>query len=226
MRANRRHHLVVAAASVVLLGSAALAWGAGAEPDEGDPPAGSVTLQATPGSVPEGGGEIELLAIVRDLRGRPLPNVKVNFLARIGTLASGGRLVTTGADGSAADRLTVTAAELTAVGNNSFQLAAAVGSGSTEPRTANLSVGIQRAPVASFHYSAGGLLVAFVDGSAGRVTSRRWDFGDGAVSTRQSPAHVFAEPGFYAVTLRAENAVGEDEVTKLVRVGREPDEVE
>ncbi|MYF97223.1 MAG: PKD domain-containing protein, partial [Holophagales bacterium] len=51
------------------------------------------------------------------------------------------------------------------------------------------------------------------------VTSRQWDFGDGATSTRQSPAHTFPEPGYYAVTLRAGNSVGSDEVTRLIWVG-------
>ena len=224
MTTTRRVHLVVVAvtASVMLLGfglgSAALAQSSEEQPIQGGNAAGSVTLQATPGSVPESGGEIELLAIVRDRYGRPLENTKVNFLAMTGTLVSGGRLVATGADGGVTDRLTVTAAELAALEENSFQLAVAVGSGSVEPRTENVGVRIQRAPVAAFRHDAGGLMAAFDDVSGGRVTDRQWDFGDGATSTRQSPAHTFTEPGYYAVTLRAANSVGSDEVTKLIWV--------
>ncbi len=197
------------------LGSAALAQSSEEQPAQRERPAGSVTVQATPSSVPESGGEIELLAIVRDDR---VENAKVNFLATTGTLVSGGRLVATGADGGVADRLTLTAAELAAVGENSFQLAVAVGSGGAALWTANTGVRIQRAPVAAFRHDAGGLMVAFDDVSEGRVTDWLWDFGDGATSTRQSPAHAFTEPGFYAVTLRAANSVGSDEVTKLIWV--------
>ena len=214
MTVTRRVHLVVVATACTAL------VGFGFEPAalaEG-PAAGSVTVQATPSSVPESGGEIELLAIVRDDRGRPLENAKVNFLATTGTLVSGGRLVTTGGNGGATDRLTLTAAELAAVGEDSFQLAVAVGSDGVALRTANAGVRIQRAPQAGFRHDAGGLMVAFDDVSEGRVTDWLWDFGDGATSTRQSPAHTFTEPGFYAVTLRTANSVGSDEVTRLIWV--------
>ena len=214
MTANRRTHLVlVATAYAVLLGfcfgPALLAEG---------PEAGSVTIQVTPSSVPESGGELGLLAIVRDTQGRPLPNAKVNFVAETGTLGSGGRLVTTGTDGEAVDRLIVTAAELATLSENNFRLAAAVGSGVRGLVTENVGVRIQLAPEAGFRHGAGGLVVAFDDVSEGHVTGWLWDFGDGATSTRQSPAHTFAEAGPYAVTLRVANSAGSDEVTRLVWV--------
>ncbi len=215
MIGTRRIHLVlVAIVGAVLpcvVAAPVLAQGAEAA-------AGSVTLQVTPSSVPEGGGEVELFALVRDDRGRPLENARLNFLTQTGSLGSGGRLLTTGPDGGGTDRLTVTAAELAAVEENRFWLAAAVGSGGRQLVTEDVAVRIQRQPEASFKYSPGGLLVAFRDVSAGQVTSRQWDFGDGTTSTRQSPAHTFAEPGHYAVTLRVGNSVGTDEVTRLVRV--------
>lgn len=221
MIGTRRIHLVLTGMVYVALmglcfGPAALA----ASPEAGERPAeaGSVTVQVTPSSVPEGGGEVELFALVRDDRGRPLGNARLNFLTQTGSLGSGGRLLTTGPDGGVTDRLTVTAAELAAVEENRFWLAAAVGSGGRQLVTEDVAVRIQRQPDASFKYSPGGLLVAFRDVSAGQVTSRQWDFGDGTTSTRQSPAHTFAEPGHYAVTLRVGNSVGTDEVTRLVRV--------
>ncbi|MEM6263956.1 MAG: gliding motility-associated C-terminal domain-containing protein [Bacteroidota bacterium] len=39
-------------------------------------------------------------------------------------------------------------------------------------------------------------------------TLYQWDFGDGGISTEQSPTHVFQEPGMYAVTLTVDNFVG------------------
>ena len=223
MNTTRRIHLVVALLLGFGLATAALAQDAGEPSARHGRPAGSVTIQAGPSSVPETGGEVELFALVRDDRGRPLENAKVNFLTETGTLGSGGRLLTTGADGGVSDRLTVTAAELAAVQENRFRVTAAVGSGGRELVTQNAGIRIQRSPEAAFKYSPGGLLVAFRDTSAGQVTSRLWDFGDGTTSTARSPSHTFAEPGYYAVTLRAANLVGSDEVTRLVRIGRGPD---
>lgn len=221
MIARRRIHVVLTATVWVALigicfGPAVLA----VSPEVEQPPAaaGSVTLQVTPSSVPESGGEVELLAIVRDNRGRPLENAKVNFLTETGTLESGGRLVVAGDGGAATDRLTLTESELAAVEENSFRLAVAVGSRGGSLVTSNVGVGIQRRPQAAFRLAPGDLIVAFDDESTGLVTSWSWDFGDGTTSTRQSPSHTFPEPGHYAVTLRVGNPVGSDEVTRLVRV--------
>jgi PKD repeat protein len=38
-------------------------------------------------------------------------------------------------------------------------------------------------------------LVAFKDESVGKITSWRWDFGDGETSTEQSPQHIYKQPG-------------------------------
>lgn len=224
MLTTRRIHVVVAAMTVaaIFLGPAGFAQSAEEQSTQDRRPAGSVTIQVTPSSVPENGGEVEVFALVRDDRGRPLENAQVNFITETGTLGSGGRLVTTGADGGVADRLTVTAAELAAVEENRFWLQSAVGSGGRQLVTRDVSVRIQRLPEAAFKYSPGGLQVVFRDTSLGQVTSRQWDFGDGATSARQSPAHTFPEPGYYAVTLRAGNSVGSDEVTRLVWVGPGP----
>lgn len=235
MMTIRRIHLVVAAmaASVILPGPAAVVPTAEAQSAESGRPAGSVTVQVTPSSVPESGGEVELYAIVRDDRGRPLAGAHVNFLTETGTLGSRGRLAATGADGGVADRLMVTEAELAAVEENTFRLAAAVGAdgrdserapeGREDLRTANVGIRILRAPKANFGHAAGGRMVVFNDLSRGFVTDRLWTFGDGATSTRHSPSHTFAEPGWHAVTLRAGNSVGADEVTRLVWIGRDPD---
>lgn len=223
MLATRRIRVVVVTLLLAFgFTTAALAQSAEEQSGQYRRPAGSVTIQVTPSSVPENGGEVEVFAIVRDDRGRPLENAKLNFITETGTLGSGGRLVTTGADGGVTDRLTVTAAELAAVEENRFWLQAAVGSGGRQLVTKDVSIRIQRVPEAAFKYSPGGLQVVFRDVSVGQVTSRQWDFGDGATSTRQSPAHTFPEPGYYAVTLRAANSVGADEVTRLVWVGRGP----
>ena len=69
--------------------------------------ASTVSLQATPSSIPETGGRVTLLAVVRDDKGQPLQGATVNFTTTIGQLASGGSLTTTNADGQATDELIV-----------------------------------------------------------------------------------------------------------------------
>ncbi len=44
-------------------------------------------------------------------------------------------------------------------------------------------------------------LVAFKDQSVGRITTWKWDFGDGSGSTEQHPLHQYAKPGAYVVIL-------------------------
>jgi hypothetical protein len=58
------------------------------------------------------------------------------------------------------------------------------------------------------------LVVAFTDQSTGFPTSWAWDFGDGASSTSANPAHTFASPGSYTVSLTATNANGSDGESK------------
>ncbi|MFA5407898.1 MAG: PKD domain-containing protein, partial [Bacilli bacterium] len=54
------------------------------------------------------------------------------------------------------------------------------------------------------------LAVQFTDTSTGNVTGWAWTFGDGQTSTDQSPAHTYASPGLYTVTLNASNPYGYD----------------
>lgn len=178
----------------------------------------SVTVQVTPNRLPETGGEADLLAIVRDDRGQPMDKAEVNFRADIGTLDSGGGLISTGPDGTATDRLHVTPGDFDAVSGDSFQVGADVGSGDGKLVTTNVEVQIQRLPRADFTFSTRNLLVTFEDTTDGRTTTWLWDFGDSNTSTRQNPTHTYAAPGTYAVTFRATNSLGSDEVTKFVQV--------
>ena len=60
----------------------------------------------------------------------------------------------------------------------------------------------------------------FTDQSAGGPTSWAWDFGDGATSNVASPAHTYAAPGTYTVSLHVANSKGSDTstMTDLVTV--------
>jgi PKD repeat protein len=51
-------------------------------------------------------------------------------------------------------------------------------------------------------------LVAFKDLSYGKITSWKWDFGDGSSSAEQHPVHTYAKGGEYIVTLSVEGPEG------------------
>jgi hypothetical protein len=58
-------------------------------------------------------------------------------------------------------------------------------------------------------------LVAFKNLSVGRVTSWKWDFGDGATSTEQHPLHAYEKPGNYVVVLDIEGPDGSSRRSKV-----------
>jgi hypothetical protein len=58
-------------------------------------------------------------------------------------------------------------------------------------------------------------LVAFKDLSEGKITSWKWDFGDGETSTEQSPQHAYKEAGKYVVTLWIEGPAGKSRHAKV-----------
>ena len=64
------------------------------------------------------------------------------------------------------------------------------------------------------------LTVQFTDLSK-NVTGWKWDFGDGASSTEQNPAHIYSTAGTYTVSLKASNADGtnskQDTITASVQ---------
>ncbi|MDM8551194.1 PKD domain-containing protein [Desulfobacterales bacterium HSG2] len=60
--------------------------------------------------------------------------------------------------------------------------------------------------------------VKFFDRSAGFVTSRLWEFGDGKSSTEKNPEHTYSEAGGYSVTLTVENSAGSSSKTKYIEI--------
>lgn len=58
-------------------------------------------------------------------------------------------------------------------------------------------------------------LVAFQDLSDGKITSWKWDFGDGTTSTEQHPFHTYEKAGKYIVTLFIEGPDGESRRAKV-----------
>ena len=92
---------------------------------------------------------------------------------------------------------------------------------SAHSNTANAT--IAAAPVASFSMTpqsgtAGVTMFTFYDESTGGVTSRVWDFGDGAGSGALVANHVYAAPGLYTVTLTVNGAGKSSSTSKTVSV--------
>jgi len=58
-------------------------------------------------------------------------------------------------------------------------------------------------------------LVAFQDESVGRITSWKWDFGDGTSSIEQHPLHSYAKAGQYIVALYIEGPAGQSRMSKI-----------
>ncbi len=58
-------------------------------------------------------------------------------------------------------------------------------------------------------------LVAFQDLSEGKITSWKWDFGDGTTSTEQYPFHTYEKAGMYIVTLYIEGPDGKSRRAKV-----------
>jgi hypothetical protein len=58
-------------------------------------------------------------------------------------------------------------------------------------------------------------LVVFQDESTGKITSWKWDFGDGELSNKQHPHHIYKEPGKYVVVLWVEGPEGKSRCSKV-----------
>ncbi len=180
--------------------------------------AASIRLQVSPSSIPESGGTLELLALVRDDQGQPLPEASVNFAAQVGVLASGGGFLLSDENGQVTDELTVTEADLQVIGTDTFSVTAEVG-GSVGIQTDVFAVAIQRAPRAFFTYQRVDNTVSFTDTSTGGPTSWQWSFGDATPnSSQRNPVHVFPGSGNYTVTLTVTNAIGSDTASSIVQI--------
>jgi PKD repeat protein len=71
---------------------------------------------------------------------------------------------------------------------------------------------------AQFSYFVDTNNVSFTSISEGDITDYFWDFGDGTYSFDESPVHVFAEQGYFEVTLTTYSSISKciDEISKVI----------
>jgi PKD repeat protein len=58
-------------------------------------------------------------------------------------------------------------------------------------------------------------VVAFRDETTGKVTTWKWNFGDGTSSAEQNPVHQYGKSGDYTVTLEVEGPEGKSSREKI-----------
>lgn len=181
--------------------------------------ASTIAVTTSSAAIPETGGDLSIVAIVRDGQGQPLEGALVNFGTDIGSLSSQGSLVETNALGEARDTLSASEGDLGVNPDDDFLVRGSVGGPSGDLITDEATITIQRLPRPDFSFSRSGLTVFFMDTSTGRPTSWRWDFGDGSFDTNQNPSHTFMPSATaYRVTLTATNALGSRSTTQPVLV--------
>jgi PKD repeat protein len=71
-------------------------------------------------------------------------------------------------------------------------------------------------PKSAFTFKTNGLQATFADASTGSPASWLWNFGDGAQSTQQNPAHTYLSFGNYTVTLQVTNSAGSNSSSQIV----------
>ncbi|NOT29954.1 MAG: PKD domain-containing protein, partial [Planctomycetes bacterium] len=112
-------------------------------------------------------------------------------------------------------------------GTYSVSLVASGPAGTDEELRIDLVVVAEPPPTAGFGVATSTgfapLNVQFTDESFGLITARSWTFGDGAVSNETNPAHVYALPGTYDVTLVVGGPGGVDDQGHVVGAGQRVD---
>jgi adhesin/invasin len=106
----------------------------------------SLSLQASPSTVGSSGGVIDLVAVVRDDQGQALPGATVNFTTALGTLQSGGGLVTADSSGEAADILRVRSSDVAATTAATFEVGVEAVGADGKLITRTRTITIQRSP--------------------------------------------------------------------------------
>jgi hypothetical protein len=182
--------------------------------------ASTVSVRTDPSTVPQSGGVVQVIAVVRDPSGNPLPNADVVFTADNGSLGSN----SVRADQNGEARTTLSTNRVTIV------------KASVAGKEGQATVSVTTAPTVSLTASttnpAVGVPVLFTitpgtSTTGGTVTNVSFDPGDGspvrnlgAVTTAQPVQHVYNSAGSFtakAITTDQANQRGESAVVLVVQ---------
>jgi PKD repeat protein len=147
---------------------------------------------------------------------------ETGFRVYYATGASGGKFTSVGDIGAGSMTATVTGLPS---GMYRFYVTAFNSSGeSAASNTVSVSIAAQQQTLtAAFSFSPvsplAGDIVAFYDASTGGASSWSWNFGDGTMSSVQSPAKIFGSAGSYTVTLTVVRDSESRVATQTVSVG-------
>ena len=203
-----------------------IAFSGGAASDEvelrvGSAAAETVTVRATPSSIPQNGGPIQVTATVRDVSGNPLPGAQVVFAADNGSLSSNSSV--TDANGEANVTLTTTRQTIVRA--------------SVAGKEGQATINVASFPTASITLTPATPLVGqpfqltitpTVPAGGSPVQTVIVDFGDGTERTlgsaggAQSIAHVYSRAGTYTITATLIDAAGQRSSSSTVVTVQRP----
>jgi PKD repeat protein len=161
---------------------------------------------------------------VTDASGQPLANAAVSF--QLVSAGEGGEISpatdTTDQAGQAEAHLLLGDKVGLQTGEAHLLVDGSSASKATFTAVASAGTPENQHPTADFNWHCEDLSCQFTDASAdpdGAVTGWSWQFGDGGTSPEAEPAHAYAEPGTYTVTLVVtDNRGANDENTTQVNV--------
>ncbi|MCK5824214.1 MAG: PKD domain-containing protein, partial [Ichthyobacteriaceae bacterium] len=119
----------------------------------------------------------------------------------------------------------------TVAGTYTVSLLVTDNNGATNNNQKSITVVVaNKNPIAGFSFNTSDLSVAFTDNSNdtdGSISSRVWDFGDGATSSVQTPTHSYSSAGTYTVKLTVvDNDGASDTEIKTITVTEAEEVVE
>jgi PKD repeat protein len=197
-----------------------VAFSGGARSDEievrvGSAAAETVTVRATPSSIPQNGGPVQVTATVRDVSGNPLAGAQVVFSTDNGTLSASSAVTDTSGEATVS---LLTTRQATVRANVAGKEGTAVVSVASFP-TATIVLN-PVTPVAGQTFQA--TITPTIPTGGSPVQSVIVDFGDGTTRTLGSAgssvvlSHAYSRPGTYTITVTMVDAAGQRTPTSTV----------